>query len=457
MTPQTEHFYPGAKRGELLEALLHALSHDEGILMVSGEVGSGKTMLCHMLTNRLPEGTRVIHLANPGLNPQELLVAIARSLDIANQEDKNPLRCIERRLIELHNASLRVIMIIDEAHTMPRDSLEQIRRLSNLEISTQKLLQIVLFGQPELNGVLAERNMRSLHERITQHFHIAPLTAQQIRDYLGFRLHVAGYRGPDLFPEHILPRLARVSRGLTRRVNILADKVLLAAFADNTRRLDTRHLNLAIRDSRYAARTGVWRLPVALLLITGLSVTLVTQFRAPPPAPQPIAENAEAPRLPSVLASKASHDEKAAEPTASNTVIAAASELELVQDWAPVPTALGPLAHARLLDSRADMAGIPDDRWFIQLRSVPASNASSLEDFLASADRALDPAQLRLFVVKNDPKQMIGVIYGAYPDSRSAQNGVQQLPAWLRAAGPFIRSFKSLRLEKTKAADAASS
>lgn len=441
ITPQTEHFYPGAKRGELLDALLYAIGRDEGIIQISGEVGTGKTMLCRMLIERMPADTHVIYLANPSLNPRELLETIANELEVAGPENQSLLRSVEHRLIDRYAAGKRVVLVVDEAHAMPRESLEQIRLLSNLETATRKLLQIVLFGQPELDEMLAERSMRSLRERITQHFHIAPLTPQQIREYLGFRLQAAGYRGPALFPDHLLPRLARASRGLTRRVNILADKILLAAFADNTRNLDARHVSAAIRDARYENPGLPWgRLGLAVLLLGSLSVaglyagTYLRQrggshVTTAPPLPAPASTNPAQVTGPQPAPAAVSTSEEPSPPAA------------------PIPPQLGALARERLIASRKDMHNIDGQHWFIQLRSLPATGAASLESFIPSASKTLDPAQLRLFVVKNDPKQTIGVIYGNYTSSRQAQAAVQQLPEWLRASGPFIRQFKSLRVE----------
>ena len=442
ITPQTEHFYPGAKRGELLDALLYAIGRDEGIIQISGEVGTGKTMLCRMLIERLPADTHVIYLANPSLNPRELLETIAHELEMASAESQSLLRAVEHRLIDLYAAGKRVVVVVDEAHAMPRESLEQIRLLSNLETATRKLLQIVLFGQPELDEMLAERSMRSLRERITQHFHIAPLTPQQIREYLGFRLQAAGYRGPALFPDHLLPRLARASRGLTRRVNILADKILLAAFADNTRNLDARHVSAAIRDARYETPGLPWRrLGLAVLLLGALSVAGVyAGMHLRQRAERVITDPPISPRLASTTTTATQDDAPPAAPPVSTN---APSN----PPTAPIPAQLGALARERLISSRIEMNNIDGNHWFIQLRSLPATGAASLESFIPSASKALDPAQLRLFVVKDDPKQTIGVIYGDYPDSRQAQAAVQQLPEWLRASSPFIRQFRSLRAE----------
>ena len=155
ITPHTGRFFAGAQRGAMLEALCYAIQRDEGIVRVTGEVGTGKTMLCRMLLEQLPENVQTLYIANPSLTPEALLEVLREELQVPACEPGRLLRALEAALIERHAAGRKVVVIIDEAHAMPRESLEQIRLLSNLETRTHKLLQIALFGQPELNlGIL---------------------------------------------------------------------------------------------------------------------------------------------------------------------------------------------------------------------------------------------------------------------------------------------------------------
>ena len=153
ITPHTEFFFSGANRGATLEALLYAITHDEGIVKVTGEVGSGKTMLCRVLVERLPKSVETIYLANPSLSRDEILHVIAADLHVDSRGERVTilLRSLQERLIKLYGAGRRVVVLIDEAHAMPIETLEEIRLLSNLESNRHKLLQIVLFGQPELD------------------------------------------------------------------------------------------------------------------------------------------------------------------------------------------------------------------------------------------------------------------------------------------------------------------
>ncbi|HEX4857863.1 MAG TPA: AAA family ATPase, partial [Usitatibacteraceae bacterium] len=251
ITPHTEFFFAGANRGETLDALMFAITSGEGMVKVTGEVGSGKTMLCRVLMERLPAEVETIYLAVPSISRDEILGTIASDLGIkpANSTTKI-IRALQTRLIELHAAGRQVVALIDEAHAMPLETLEEIRLLSNLETGHDKLMQIVVFGQPELDAHLMLPNMRQLRERITHSFNLQPLPAREIYDYLNFRLRAAGYKGPDLFSPDAVKLIAEASEGLTRRINIYADKTLLAAYAQGTHNVTVDHVRAAIADTR---------------------------------------------------------------------------------------------------------------------------------------------------------------------------------------------------------------
>jgi type II secretory pathway predicted ATPase ExeA len=261
ITPHTEFFFSGANRGATLEALLYAITHDEGIVKVTGEVGSGKTMLCRVLVERLPKHVETIYLANPSLSRDEILHVIAADLQVESRGERVTilLRSLQEKLIKLYAAGRRVVVLIDEAHAMPLETLEEVRLLSNLESNRHKLLQIVLFGQPELDDHLAVPHMRQLRERITHSFRLEPLVRADIDSYVDFRMRAAGYRGPTVFAPPAMRQIARASEGLTRRINILADKALLAAFADGAHEVTAQHARRAIRDSEFAGRRGLPR------------------------------------------------------------------------------------------------------------------------------------------------------------------------------------------------------
>ena len=255
ITPHTDFFFSGANRGATLEALLYAITHDEGIVKVTGEVGAGKTMLCRVLIERLPAGVETVYLSNPSLAREEILQAILDDLKFSAGNEQRPnqlLRTLQEHLIQVYGDGRRVVLLIDEAHAMPAETLEQIRLLSNLESNRHKLLQIALFGQQELDEQLGTALLRPLRERITHSFRLEPLVHADVGQYLMFRMRQAGYKGPDLFDAKALKLIAKSSEGLTRRLNILADKCLLAAYAEAEHGITRKHALAAIRDVGFA-------------------------------------------------------------------------------------------------------------------------------------------------------------------------------------------------------------
>lgn len=259
ITPDTRLFYDGGRRGEILDALVYAISSGEGVVKVVGEVGSGKTMLCRMLEVKLPRNIEIVYLANPSLSPEDILHAIALEMNLDVAPDANRLQvmhALQQRLLEKHAEGRQVVVFVEEAQSMPVSTLEEIRLLSNLETEREKLLQIVLFGQPELDRNLEAPAIRQLKERITHSFRLEPFTKDEVEQYIAFRLRAVGYRGPDVFSTAAHRKLVRTSEGLSRRINILADKALLAAFADNTHNVTPRHVRVAITDSEFHRRGG---------------------------------------------------------------------------------------------------------------------------------------------------------------------------------------------------------
>ena len=348
ITPHTDFFFGGANRGATLEALLYAITHDEGIIKVSGEVGSGKTMLCRVLMERLPQQVQTILLTNPSLSRDEIIYAIAEELDLKPQRERLSLVLLrlQEHLVALYGDNQRVVLLIDEAHAMPQETLEQVRLLSNLESSHSKLLQIVLFGQPELDEHLGMPHMRQLKERITHSFRLEPLLRSDIEAYLDFRMRAAGYRGPNVFSAEAVRRIVKASEGLTRRVNILADKSLLAAFADNAHGITAKHVNRAVRDSEFF-RPQASKAKIALAaggVAAGLAIGLCLHYLLPASTPAPpaqISPISPPPAPASALApsSALTNQPGAAAATEANTLSAVAATS--VAPTAPSPAAEG--------------------------------------------------------------------------------------------------------------------
>jgi type II secretory pathway predicted ATPase ExeA/septal ring-binding cell division protein DamX len=255
ITPDTDVFFEGGNRGAILEALIYAITNGEGIIKVTGEVGSGKTMLCRVLQTRLPENIETVYLANPSVSPEEILHAIAFELQLPIAKDASRIEvmhALNTYLLERHSQQRQVVVFVEESQGMPIATLEEIRLLSNLETQQYKLLQILLFGQPELDENLRQPQIRQLRERITHSFTLSPLDEGDVRAYLAFRLHAAGYHGPDLFSRRVIAYMTQACEGLTRRINLVADKALLAAFAEGTHNVSLKHVKAAVRDSEFS-------------------------------------------------------------------------------------------------------------------------------------------------------------------------------------------------------------
>jgi len=254
ITPDTSLFFPGGNRGAVLEALIYAITQGEGIVKVVGEVGSGKTMLCRMLELELPENVEIVYLANPSLSPEDILYAIAFELKLSVTDTDNRLKVmneLQNYLLDRHADNRQIVVFVEEAQGMPIATLEEIRLLSNLETTQNKLLQIILFGQPELDEKIATREIRQLKERITYSFLLAPFKADEVKDYLNSRMRICGYRSENVFSPSAVKSIAKYSKGLLRRINILADKALLAAYAGNTHKVTSSHVKSAARDSEF--------------------------------------------------------------------------------------------------------------------------------------------------------------------------------------------------------------
>ncbi|MGL6556013.1 MSHA fimbrial biogenesis protein MshM [Aeromonas dhakensis] len=259
LTPNTGFYYGLPPHEEALQVLNWALAQGEGFIKVTGEVGTGKTLLCRKLLSELGSEERPVRLAwlpNPHLTPAELRIALALELGLAvrEQSELDLTDRIHRHLISLHQQGSRVVVLIDEAQALPDETLEAIRLFGNLETESSKLLQIVLFGQPELDARLAKPHLRQLRQRIGFSYCLRPLRFDETRAYLEHRLHISGYRGAPLFGGAALRQLWRASRGIPRLINILAQKCLMLAYGQGARQIDGRLVRLAVRDTDDARR-----------------------------------------------------------------------------------------------------------------------------------------------------------------------------------------------------------
>ncbi len=497
ITPHTDFFFAGASRGETLEALLYAITNDEGIVKVSGEVGSGKTMLCRVLMERLPDSVETIYLANPSLSRDEILYAIADDLKLALTAERvsRLLRELQDHLIGLFASGRRVVLLIDEAHAMPKETLEEIRLLSNLESGRHKLLQIVLFGQPEIDEQLGSADMRQLKERITHSFRLEPMIRSDIESYIEFRMRAAGYKGPSVFSPAAIRLIASASEGLTRRINILADKSLLAAFAGNTHGVSAKEARAAIRDSDFfrpkmrSQKYWLASLGLAAGLAGGLfagwgihwlnppqtipvSVTPTATLTSPPAADSQISQAGSMQSSSISLETDIPSSSKAVSPPADKTIARpltlmesskqpalpasspttvrqpgneGASESTEPQISNPLSLANGTLVKMYFDSTQEWLKVTPTNYYSIQLLTVKSTELKRMESFLQKAAKMVRPEDLHVYSVKIDGQQHYRLAYGLYPSSTEILEAIKELPPQFKAQNPFQRSVERMR------------
>ena len=452
ITPHTEFFFAGASRGATLEALIYAITHDEGIVKVSGEVGSGKTMLCRMLLEKLPEQVETVYLANPSLSREEILYAIADELGTPLPDSRAHLllRSLQERLLEIYASGRQVVVLIDEAHAMPPETLEEIRLLSNLESNRHKLLQIVLFGQPELDERLSDTSMRQLKERITHNFALEPLRRSDIPAYLMFRIRAAGYHGPDLFTPGAIQLISHASEGLTRRINILADKALLSAFSEGSHQIDNKQVKAAIRDAQFkpmrdgSARPWAWiGAGTTVLAVAGLAYLAGSASAPGVPAPPTKPPMAAPPAEAKTIAPPATTPPPA---TPLPETVARESLPAAVAPPLPAPAAEAPPSLAERIAATDEwLKKTPDTHYFIQLLNTDTASQRKVEYFVENAAKLLDPQQLRVYRSRLSGRDKLGVIYGDYSSREAANAALAALPESIRTSRPYLRPVSKLR------------
>lgn len=278
LTPNTS-FYCGLQaHDEALQVLVTALKTGEGFIKVTGEVGTGKTLLCRKLLNELPDYFVTAYIPNPQLSATELRRAVAMELGIATARgttDQHELAYqLEQRLLEINRSGRTVVLLLDEAQALPLDSLETLRLMSNLETESRKLMHLVLFGQPELDERLATKELRQLRQRIGFAYRLRTLNEAEMARYVEHRLQVAGYQGGSLFTPRALRVLHRASRGVPRLANVLCHKSLMLCYGLGKQRVDETILRAAIKDTEDASmpsRARQWWLAAGVVIVGGLA------------------------------------------------------------------------------------------------------------------------------------------------------------------------------------------
>lgn len=497
ITPNGKFFFEGQARGAILEALHHAVLDDDGIITVVGEVGSGKTMLCRMLADRLPRGqVDLVYLANPSFGPREILHSMVADWGLKVPAGQPLVLSIQAALLERHAQGRRAVVLIDEAQAMPPESLEEVKLLSNLETAQRKLLQIVLFGQPELDELLAQPRLRQVRDRVVHRFELQPLNPSEAAAYIDHRLRRAGWQGGALFEPRALHQLVEASGGRIRAIHLLADKALLAAFAQGERQVGRSHVQMAMAEFQagsLAARGpgaaaglrhralawGAWGLGV---LGIGVAVGYgLGQQRSPgtpvPPAEQEVAQakDTAAPLTPSATAALSGGP--GAEPAASAPVAASAPSPEPEDNAVAgavaatpreaVPSSLaasesGPAASPQatryahlpvllrdaVLQTRAVFDDPAQEFWVLQI-GIAGDSAGALRLLARARDAGGEPwAHDRMYASQQGGNAVLWAVYmGRYASREQALQALQNLPPAIKVYRPLVRTLSRLRVE----------
>jgi len=292
ITPDPRYLYMSARHTDALAHLLYGISESGGFIQLTGEVGTGKTTLIRSVLEQLPAKADIALILSPQLTTLEFLATIVQELRCpppADRTVKAHIDVLNTHLMQAHAEGRRVVLIVDEAQTLSPELLEQVRLLTNLETSKQKLLQIILIGQPELRELLDRPEMRQIAQRITGRYHLEPLRKDETRAYVSHRLRVAGTQN-DIFTKRAINALYAHARGIPRLINVIADRALLAAYTKDQRNVDAKLVSAAAAEVFGVRRKAPWW-PFATAVAGAAAIVLgVTNLGNAPPAPEPAAE-----------------------------------------------------------------------------------------------------------------------------------------------------------------------
>jgi general secretion pathway protein A len=325
ITPDPRYLFMSERHGEALAHLVYGVTESGGFMQLTGEVGTGKTTLVRtLLLNRLPAHADVAVVLNPQLSALEFLQTICEELHVPVPDDRRGsikalIDALNRYLLDAHAQGRRTILIVDEAQNLAPDVLEEVRLLTNLETSKQKLLQIILIGQPELRDLLARNDLRQLAQRITGRYHLEPLTREETAEYVEHRLRVAGGLA-EIFDEGARHELFRLTGGVPRLVNVIADRALLGAYSAEKRRVNRRLVRRAAAEVAGEPLPGRWPrwLPVtigaAAVVIAASAYLLLVEPGRQAPGSAAVAAIEPAPADPGAAASNEPGPESQPEP-----------------------------------------------------------------------------------------------------------------------------------------------
>jgi type II secretory pathway predicted ATPase ExeA len=454
ITPDIDFFFSGSQRGGILTALLHVACHEEGIVTAVAEVGSGKTLLARLMISRLPEDISTVYLANPCFSRDEIISAISRDLGLATTlaSTEENLAQLHQELLRRHSLGQRVLLVIDEAHAMPPESLEEVRLLSNLETDRHKLVNIMLFGQPELDTLLTDRRLRQVRDRVIHRFDLPPLPRDEAMAYIDHRLRIAGWRGGRLFTSSAISLLLKASQGRARRINLLADKSLLAAYAEGARQVEKRHVQSACSELHPDAPGRMklilpgwktWAAGMALALpITAFAVGVLGWYRdaphaAPVAAARPAEDSAQSARRPDVVLAKAAIAAPDLPTTPLSYPVTAPRE----------PQSMSGAGRVGVVVKRTEDL-LSDPKWkgfTLQLASLPSMD--HLPAYLDVLGKHADPATIYAHDRRYKGKNSVAVYVGQFTSEQQARIALSELPEALKINQPIVRTWAAIRQE----------
>jgi len=296
IAPDPRYLFMSERHREALAHLLYGVGSGGGFVLLTGEIGAGKTTVCRCFMEQIPPDCRLAYIFNPKLTVGELLQTVCDEFGVAPEgaSVKSYVDAVNSYLLESHAAGLNNVLVIDEAQNLSADVLEQLRLLTNLETSERKLLQIILIGQPELRQMLARPELEQLAQRVIARYHLGPLSEAEVGSYIQHRLAVAGAGAMELFPRGLVRRIHQLSKGVPRRINLLCDRALLGAYVENRAQVNALILRRAAEEvfagEAAPARARPWRF-VAAGLLAGAALTAAAawQMLPSPHAPSSIA------------------------------------------------------------------------------------------------------------------------------------------------------------------------